>query len=73
MKTITDYRFDKLKIKEGDYITFKLNFEEVYTRKVQSMHIQSFNGITNYNVNRIGSGSGVTGVDPQWIIDIKRV
>lgn len=59
--------YNALQIKEGDKITFKLD-GTVYTRKVQTIYVQSFNGITIYNVNRIGSGTGFTGVDAEDVI-----
>tara|TARA_R110000796_G_scaffold232576_1_gene350988 strand:- start:301 stop:537 length:237 start_codon:yes stop_codon:yes gene_type:complete len=63
-------RNNGLKIKEGDKITFDY-YGTVYTRKVQTMHI-SFNGLTNYNVNNIGSGTGWTGVDAEDVIKINK-
>ena len=35
------------------------------------MHI-SFNGLTKYNVNKIGSGTGWTGVDAEDVIKINK-
>lgn len=61
---------NKLGIKEGQKITFRL-YNTVYTRKVQSVYVQSFNGLTSYNVNRIGSGTGYTSVDAEDIIEVK--
>jgi len=63
-------RNNKLKIKVGDKITFNY-YGTVYTRKVQTMHI-SFNGLTNYNVNKIGCGTGWTGVDAEDVIKINK-
>ncbi len=56
-----------LGIKEGQTITFS-HYGNVYTRKVQSVFIQSFNGLTKYNVNRIGSGTGYTSIDSEYVI-----
>ena len=64
-------RNNGLGIKEGDKITFEY-YGKIYTRKVQTMHI-SFNGLTNYNVNKIGSGTGWTGVDAEDIIKTKKI
>lgn len=65
-------RNNGLGIKEGDKITFKYYLDgRVYTKKVQTMHI-SFNGLTNYNVNRIGSGSGWSHVEPEDVIKINK-
>lgn len=63
-------RNNGLGIKEGDKITFEY-YGDVYTRKVQTMHI-SFNGLTKYNVNKIGSGTGWTGVDAEEVIKINK-
>lgn len=65
-----DLRNNKLGIKEGQRITF-YHYDKVYTRKVQEVAIQSFNGLTSYNVNRIGSGSGYDGIDAEDVIEIK--
>ena len=65
---------NKLEIKEGQKITFRHyadDYESVYTGKVQSIYVQSFNGLTKYNVNRIGSGTGYTSVEPENIIEVK--
>ncbi len=59
-----------LGIKEGQTITF-YQYGNVYTRKVQSVYVQSFNGLTKYNVNRIGSGTGYTSVESEDVIKIK--
>jgi hypothetical protein len=64
---MTNTLYNSLQIKEGDKITFKL-YGTVYTRKVQTIYVQSFNGITIYNVNKIGSGTGFTGVDADDVI-----
>lgn len=64
-------RKNGLGIKEGDKITFNY-YGTVYTRKVQTMHIQPFNGLTKYNVNKIGSGTGWTGVDAEDVIKINK-
>jgi hypothetical protein len=63
-------RNNGLGIKEGDKITFDY-YGTVYTRKVQTMHIQP-NGLTNYNVNKIGSGTGWTGVDAEEVIKVTK-
>lgn len=68
---MTNTLYNALQIKEGDKITFKEN-DTVYTKKVQTVFVQSFNGITIYNVNRIGSGTGFTGVDANQVINIKK-
>ena len=65
------FKYNELKIKEGDKITFKHN-NTIYTKKVQIVFVQSFNGITIYNVNPIGSGTGWLGVSPYEVINIKR-
>ena len=70
MKNLLELRNNGLGIKEGDKITFKY-YGTVYTRKVKEMHIQ-FNGLTNYNVNKIGSGTGWTGVDAEDVIKINK-
>lgn len=62
-------------IKEGQKITFKVygdagNFT-VYTKKVQSIYIQKFDGLIKYNVNSIGSGTAHYSVDIDCIIDVK--
>ena len=66
---------NKLGIKEGQKITFRHYYDNsvytIYTRKVQSVYVQSFNGLTNYNVNRIGSGTGYTSVEPENVIEVK--
>lgn len=63
---------NKLGIKEGQKITFRHYLDNaVYTRKVQSVYVQSFNGLTKYNVNRIGSGTGYTSVDAENVIEVK--
>ena len=67
---MTNTLYNALQIKEGDKITFKEN-DTVYTKKVQTVFVQSFNGITKYNVNRIGSGTGFTGVDAEDVISVK--
>ena len=72
MKTQKDYKFGKynmLNIKEGQKITFELN-GQTYTRKVQIVYVQG-NGITIYNVNKVGSGTGWEGVEPYQVIEIK--
>lgn len=58
-----------LEIKKGQTITF-YHYDNVYTRKVQSVFIQSFNGLTKYNVNRIGSGTGFNSIDAEDVIKI---
>jgi len=67
-----DLSNNKLAIKEGQKITFRhYRDNKVYTRKVQSVYVQDFNGLTKYNVNRIGSGTGYTSVEPENIIEVK--
>jgi len=67
-----DLSNNKLGIKEGQKITFRHYLDNsVYTRKVQSVYVQSFNGLTKYNVNRIGSGTGYTSVEPEDVIEAK--
>ena len=65
------FKYNELKIKEGDKITFEHN-HTIYTKKVQIVFVQSCNGITTYNVNPIGSGTGWLGVSPYEVINIKR-
>jgi hypothetical protein len=66
-----DLSNNKLGIKKGQKITFRHYADDlVYTRKVQSVYVQSFNGLTNYNVNKIGSGTGYTSVEPENVIEI---
>ena len=67
----TSFKYNELKIKEGDKITFK-HYDRIYTKKVQIVSVQDFNGITSYNVNPIGSGTGWLGVSPYEVINIKR-
>lgn len=62
---------NKLGIKEGQKITFRHYDNSVYTRKVQSVFVQTFNGLTKYNVNKIGSGTGYTSVEPKAVIEVK--
>tara|TARA_R100000388_G_scaffold36596_1_gene28465 strand:+ start:5929 stop:6156 length:228 start_codon:yes stop_codon:yes gene_type:complete len=64
-------RYNGLKIKEGDKITFQYN-GAIYTKKVQIVFIQSSNGITVYNVNPIGSGTGWVGIYPEEVLNIKK-
>ena len=63
-------RNNQLGIKEGQKITFNHN-GSIYTRKVQEVFIQAFNGLTFYNVNRIGSGTGFNSIDAEDVIKIK--
>jgi hypothetical protein len=58
---------NSLKIKKGQTISFYYN-GNTYKRKVQSVFIQSFNGLTNYNVNKIGCGTGFTSIDAEDVI-----
>jgi len=62
-------------IKQGQRITFKVytdggNFD-VYTRKVQSVYIQKFDGLVKYNVSPIGSGTGHYSVESDCVIEAK--
>ena len=67
-----DLRNNKLGIKKGQKIKFRHHTDNsIYTRKVQSVYVQSFNGLTIYNVNRIGSGTGYTSVDAENVIEVK--
>ena len=71
MKTQNNNTFGKynsLNIKQGQKIVFELN-GQTYTRKVQIVYVQC-NGITIYNVNKVGSGTGWTGVEPYQVIEI---
>ena len=63
-------RNNGLGIKEGDKITFEY-YDTIYTKKVQTIYIE-FNGLTKYNVNKIGSGTGWTGVDADEVIKITK-
>lgn len=68
-----DYTYGKynmLKIKEGQKITFN-KYGKNWTRKVQTVFVQSFNGLTFYNVNRVGSGTGWESIEPYEVIEIK--
>ena len=65
----TNGKYNMLNIKEGQKIVFELN-GQTYTRKVQIVYVQG-NGITIYNVNKVGSGTGWTGVEPYQVIEIK--
>lgn len=62
-------KHNSLNIKEGQKIVFEQN-GQTYTRKVQIVYVQC-NGITIYNVNRVGSGTGWTGVNPSQVIEVK--
>lgn len=67
-----DYTYGKnnmLKIKEGQKITFNM-YGQTWTRKVKQVFVQG-NGLTNYNVNRVGSGTGYESVEPYQVIEIK--
>jgi len=66
-----DLRNNKLGIKENQIIKFRHyidDYTSVYTKKVQEVVIQSFNGLTHYNVNQIGCGVGFSQVEPEDII-----
>ena len=63
-------RNNGLGIKEGDKITFEY-YDTIYTKKVQTIYIE-FNGLTKYNVNKIGSGTGCTGIDADEVIKITK-
>lgn len=65
------FKYNELKIKEGDKITF-FYYDRMYTKKVQCVSVQSCNGITSYNVNPIGSGTSWIGISPYEVISIKR-
>ncbi len=62
-------KHNSLNIKEGQKIVFEEN-GQIYTRKVQIVYVQC-NGITIYNVNRVGSGTGWTGVEPYQVLEVK--
>lgn len=60
----------KTEIKAGQKITFEY-LGTIYTKKVQSVYIQSWNGVISYNVNKIGSGTGYTSVEHEEVISVK--
>lgn len=58
-------------IKEGQRITFNY-YGTVYTRKVHSIYSPIYNpDVISYNVNRIGSGTGLISIQPDDIISVK--
>ena len=61
-------------IKEGQRITFKY-LGDVYTKKVHSIYEPAWNkgrvDLLQFNVNRIGSGTGLTGIEAFQIISVK--
>ena len=61
-------------IKEGDRITFTVqdSFEVLtFTRKVQHVVTRPWNDIITFNVNKVGSGTGYTGVEAENILKVK--
>jgi len=63
-----------LNIKEGQKITFNY-FGDVYTKKVQCIYEPAWNkgrvDLLKFNVNKIGCGTGWTGVEAFQIIQVK--
>ena len=62
-------KYNMLNIKEGQKITFEM-YGQIWTRKVQIVFVQG-NGITIYNVNKVGSGTGYQGLYPHQVIENK--
>ena len=61
---------NSVKITEGQKITF--NYDGViYTKKVKEVVTRKFNDLISYNVNSIGSGTQLIGVDHEDVITVK--
>tara|TARA_R110002020_G_scaffold283158_1_gene498870 strand:+ start:5179 stop:5382 length:204 start_codon:yes stop_codon:yes gene_type:complete len=61
-----------LKIKEGQRITFKCQYDgKVYTKKVKDVVTRAFNDLVSYNVNPIGSGTMCYSVEHEDVISVK--
>ncbi len=59
-------------IKQGDKITFTMyGSTKTFTRKVQDVVTRPYNDIITFNVNKVGSGTGYTGVEVEDILEVK--
>lgn len=59
-------------IKQGDKITFTMyGSAKTFTRKVQDVVTRPYNDIITFNVNKVGSGTGYTGVEAEDILEVK--
>jgi hypothetical protein len=72
MTTEEFQRIEKYRnVKKGQRITF-VREGQTYTRKVQCVYVCEFNeNVYHFVINRIGSGTGYSNVEPQDVLSVK--